>query len=244
MVWPSRTETLEMLRRIGESPLGERFILGGSSGMYGVSETIPALTEDVDVLVDADWLAAEETSILEQMHQLGFQHQPGTPTFTSAAGLSLDVVGYSRLDTIDRIGGGMRLPVMVFADLSRLLSLPRSTCQLPGGGKTLSPATLAAAKLLTIRLAKGGKDKLQALLVIAENAGDQGFLGQLHDLLRAFPVDRIEDAIADAHAAFLAISIDAAAAGPQAAGYAGMHARLEQGLAVLQRLLGPAEAHP
>lgn len=164
MSWPSRVETLEVLRRIKDSPLGDRLILAGSSGMYGVSETIPALTEDIDVLVDADWLAAQEDMVLEHMHQLGFQHQ------------------------------------------------------------------------------KGSKDKLQALLVIAENAGDEDFLGQLRGLLGAFPVDRVEDAIADAHAALLAVSADVTVAGPQAAGYAGMHAKLEQGLTLLQRLAGPAEA--
>jgi len=240
---PDRFEVLELLRRIQASPLGDRLILAGSSGVYGVSETIPALTEDVDVLVDADWVAAEEEIVLEHMRQLGFQHQPGTPTFTSAAGLSLDLVGYSRNDIADRIGGGKALPVMVFADLSRLLSLPGSTRELPGGGTTLSAATLAAAKLLTIRVEKGSKDKLQALLVIAENAGDDDFREHLRGLLAAFPGDRIEDALADARAALLAVSADVKIAGPQAAGYAGMHQRLERGLTVLQRLTGAAEEH-
>ena len=244
MTRPNRLAVLELLRRIEASPLGDRLILAGSSGVYGISETIPALTEDVDVLVDADWIAAEEGAVLEHMRQLGFQHQPGTPTFTSAAGLSLDLVGYSRRDVTDKIGGGKTLPVMVFADLSRLLSLPHATRELPSGGATLSPATLAAAKLLTIRLEKGSKDKLQALLVIAENAGDEEFLEHLKGLLDAFTPDRMEDAIADAHAALLAVSADVIAAGPQAAGYAGMQESLERGLTVLQRLAGPAEEHP
>lgn len=244
MSQPNRPEVLELLQRIEASPLGDRLILAGSSGVYGVSETIPALTEDIDVLVDADWIAAEEGMVLEQMRRLGFQHQPGTPTFTSAAGLSLDLVGYSRRDAADRIGGGKMLPVMVFADLSRLLSLPHATRKLPGGGTTLSPATLAAAKLLTIRLEKGNKDKLQALLVIAENAGEEAFLEHLRDLLRAFPPDRLEDAIADAHAALLAVSADVIVAGPQAAGYAGMQQSLERGLTVLQALAGHTEEHP
>lgn len=243
MTRPNRLEVLELLRRIEASPLGDRLILAGSSGVYGISETIPALTEDVDVLVDADWIAAEERVVLDQMRQLGFQHQPGTPTFTSAAGLSLDLVGYSRRDVADRIGGGKTLPVMVFADLSRLLSLPHATRKLPGGGATLSPATLVAAKLLTIRLEKGSKDKLQALLVIAENAEDEAFLEHLRSLLLAFSLDRIEDAIADAHAALLAVSADVIVAGPQAAGYAGMQQSLDQGLTVLQRLAGHAEEH-
>ena len=83
MSQPNRLEVLELLRRIEASPLTDRLILAGSSGVYGVSETIPALTEDVDVLVDADWISAEGDVVLEEMRQLGFQHQPGSPTFTS-----------------------------------------------------------------------------------------------------------------------------------------------------------------
>jgi hypothetical protein len=241
MGWPDREEVLELLRRLQHSLLGDHLILAGSSGVYGVSESIPALTEDVDVLVDAEWIGAQENLVLEQMRRLGFEHQPGTPTFTSADGMSLDLVGYSRMDAEDRIGGGRQLPVMVFADLSRLLSLPGSTLTLAGGGRVLSPAALAVAKLLTIRLEKGSKDKLQALLVIAENAEDRDFLEQLRRLVAAFPTDRIEDAVADAQAALLAISADVLLAGPQAAGYAGMQRGLDQGLAVLQRLTGLAE---
>jgi hypothetical protein len=133
---------------------------------------------------------------------------------------------------------------MVFADLSRLLTLPRSTRELASGGTVLSPATLAAAKLLTIRLEKGSKDKLQALLVIAKNAADPDFLEHLRHLVTALPADRIEDAIADAQAALLAVSADVRLAGPQAAGYAGMYRRLEQGLAVLLHLSGSAELQP
>jgi hypothetical protein len=241
MGWPDREEVLGLLRRLQHSSLGEHLILAGSSGVYGVSESIPALTEDVDVLVDAEWIAAQEGMVLEQMRRLGFEHQPGTPTFTSVDGMSLDLVGYSRMDAEDRIGGGKQVPVMVFADLSRLLALPGSTLTLAGGGRVLSPAALAVAKLLTIRLEKGGKDKLQALLVIAENAEDRDFLEQLRRLVAAFPTDRIEDAVADAQAALLAISADVVLAGPQAAGYAGMQRGLDQGLAVLQRLTGLAE---
>jgi hypothetical protein len=238
---PDRAEVLALLRRIQDSPLGRHLILGGSSGMYGVSETIPALTEDVDVLVDAEWLAAGEGFVLEQMRHLGFEHQPGTPTFTSADGMSLDLVGYSRMDAEDRIGGGKLVPVMVFADLSRLLPLPGATLTLAGGGRVLSPAALAIAKLLTIRLEKGSKDKLQALLVIAENGEDRDFLEQLRRYITAFPADRIEDSVADAQASLLAISADVRLAGPQAAGYAGMQSSLERGLAVLLRLSGLEE---
>lgn len=238
---PDRPQVLDLMRRLQESPLGPHLVLGGSSGVYGVSEAIPAFTEDVDVLVDAEWIVRQELTVVAEMRRLGFEHQAGTPTFTSADGLSLDLVGYSRSDVVDRIGGGRQLPVMIYGDLSRLLSLPRSTRRLASGALTLSPAALAAAKLLTIRLEKGGKDKLQALLVIGENAEDRDFGEDLARLLGAFPADRIEDAIADAQAATLAVSTDVQVAGPQAAGYAAMHRRLEAGFAALVRLAGLAE---
>jgi hypothetical protein len=154
---PERDEVLNLLRRIQGGCLGAHLILAGSSGVYGVSETVPAFTEDVDVLVDADWVASAEAMILEEMRSLGFTHQPGSPTFTAAEGLSLDLVGYSRRDAGDRIGGGKRLPVMVYGDLSRLLALRGATCILPSGGMALTAAALVVAKLLTVRLEKGSK---------------------------------------------------------------------------------------
>jgi hypothetical protein len=140
--------------------------LAGSSGVYGASDKLPALTEDVDVLIDADWAGTQEGRVLEEMAQLGFVHQEASPTFLSSEGMSLDFVGYSRLDSIDRIGGGARLPIMVFADLSRLMAIPGATVKLASGGRALSAAALTAAKLLTIRLEKGSKDKLQGLLLL------------------------------------------------------------------------------
>jgi hypothetical protein len=239
---PGRGEVLELLGRIGRSPLGEQLILGGSSGVYGVSTTVPALTEDVDLLVDADWLAGHQDEVLAQMRQLGFVHQPGTPTFLAAGGLSVDLVGYSRRDHVDRIGGGTLLPVMVYSDLSTLLAYQGWWQELSGGGRALSPAALTAAKLLTVRLEKGSKDKLQALLVIEERRDDEEFLSDLRSVLRAFTADRLDDALADAQAACLAIGGDVALAGAQAAGYAEMHQAAERGLDILQQLALPEAA--
>lgn len=224
--------------------MGEHLILGGSSGVYGVSATISAFTEDVDLLVDADWAAAHPKAVLTLMRRLGFEHLPGTPTFTSPAGLSVDLVGYSLRDVADRIGGSEALPVMVYADLSRLMSIQGTTLDLPGGGRALSPAALALSKLLTIRLEKGSKDKLQALLIIDENAEEPEFLASLRGLFRAYPADRLEDAIADAQAACLAIAGDVALAGVQAAGYAPMHRAVERGLTLFIQLAGIEEARP
>ena len=240
MSHPERPEVLNLLRRVRSSPLGEHLILAGSSGLYGVSETIPALTEDVDVLIDADWVAEQEHLLLEEMVKLGFEHLPGTCTFLGKEGLSLDLVGFSRRDAVDRIGGGETVPIMVFGDLSRVLSAPGSMVELPtGGGLTLSSAALATTKLMTIRLEKGSKDKLQALLLVEENQTNDEFLKELHRLLSLFETDRIEDALADAQAAYLAVSGDAMLTDAQSSGYTEMTRAIQRGLTVLEDLMAP-----
>ncbi len=240
MVRQERDQVLAFLRRLAATKLGEEAILAGSSGVYGVSGTVPALTEDLDVAVDAEWLAANEAAVLADLAALGLAHEPGTPTFVGADGLSLDLIGYSRRDRADWIGGGEVVPVMVFADLSTILAVEGAAIALPaGGGRALCAAALAAAKLLTVRLEKGSKDKIQALLLIDERAGEGAFEAELRGLLARFPPDRLEDATADAQAAFLALSGDAARAAradPQSAGYAGFVAALERGLGHLVRI--------
>ena len=234
---PERPEVLALLRKLGGSSLGDQLILAGSSGLYGASETIPALTEDVDVVVDADWVAAHESFVLREMERLGFRQTPQTCTFNLPDGMSLDLVGYSREDQVDRVGGGPQIPIMVFGDLSRLLSTPESTVELSGGGRALAPAALAASKLLTVRLEKGSKDKLQALLLIAENADDPKFLASLRRHLSYFEPETVEDALADAQMATLAVSGDAMRADLQSRGYRDMSDALKRGLDLLRRLL-------
>jgi hypothetical protein len=234
---PERADVLSLLRQLGSSPLGERLVLAGSSGLYGVSEEIPALTEDVDVLVDADWVAAAEPFLLLEMERLGFEHQEGTSTFLRSDGLSLDLVGYSRMDAVDRIGGGRAVPVMVYSDLSKILSTDSSILELPTRGRVLSPAALAATKLLTVRLEKGSKDKLQALLLIDERSGDESFRKELRALLGLFDPDRIDDALADSQAACLAVSGDVARADAQSGGYVVMSQAIDRGLTLLRELL-------
>ena len=62
-----RRTTLTILRRLARTSLGEHLILGGSSGLHAVSEEIPALTEDVDLLIDAEWVEAHEDQLLSEM---------------------------------------------------------------------------------------------------------------------------------------------------------------------------------
>jgi hypothetical protein len=233
---PERPAVLSLLSRLGDSPLGEHLILAGSSGLYGASETIPALTEDVDVVVDADWVAAHETLVLDEMSRLGFHHQPETCTFSLPDSMSLDLVGYSKEDQVDRVGGGPHLPIMVFGDLSKLLSASESTVELSGGGRALSPAALAVSKLLTVRLEKGSKDKLQALLLIEENANDPEFLAALRRHLSHFDAEDVKDALADAQVAAMAVEGDVTRADVQSSGYASMSKAVDEGLRLLRRL--------
>lgn len=232
-----RKATLEILRRLSRTPLGEHLILGGSSGLYAVSEKIPALTEDVDFLVDADWVAAHEEGILAEMKKAGFRHYAGTCTLVAESGESLDLVGYSRDDADDRIGGGEKLRVMVFADLSTLLSSGNSVTEVATGGLALSAAALTVAKLMTVRQEKGSKDKLQALALIDERSDDGDFLAAVRRFLDEFEPDRVEDALADAKMAVMTISVDVERADPQARGYAEMQDVVERGLETLQRMV-------
>lgn len=191
-------------------------------------------------MIDADWVARQEHHLLEEMTRLGFEHLPGTCTFLEQDGFSLDLVGFSRQDSLDRIGGGETVPVMVFGDLSRVLSARDSTIELPeGGGLILSPAALAVTKLMTVRVEKGSKDKLQALLLIEENRTDEDFVRELGLLLMLFELDRIKDALADAQAAYLAISGDAMLADAQSSGYTAMTRAVQTGLTVLEDLIAP-----
>jgi hypothetical protein len=237
---PEREGARELLRRLGATPVGTRIVLAGSSGLFTASESLPALTEDLDFLVDSEWLAQHEGDVLDAMAQLGFRHEAGTSTFTQPAGHSLDLVGYSLTGApIDRIGGGSVIRVMVYADLGQIVARPGTVIDVPGGGRALSPAALAATKLLTVRLEKGGKDKLQALLLIDEHAEDQRFAAELTAVLGGFEADRLLDALADAQASVLVLSADPLRADPQSAGYARLHDAAARGLRTLMSWVRP-----
>lgn len=233
-----RRRILSLHRRLAASRLGRHFILAGSSGLSAASETVPALTEDVDLLVDSEWVEDHDEALLSEMEQLGFKHQPGTCTFVAPDGQSVDLVGYSTEDSSDRIGGSERLPVMVFGDAGLIMADPEATEDSPDGGRWLSAAALTAIKLLTVRLEKGSKDKLQALLLIAEREGDKEFFATLRRILSRFEADRAQDALADAQLAFLAISGDALNADRQSSGYIQMRSAAGAGLEILRRLVG------
>lgn len=168
---------------------------------------------------------------------LGFEHEAGTATFVDAGGVTFDLFGYGEAGRADEIASGGPLKVMVFSDLSLLLSRTDTAVALSGGGRALTPAAFCAAKLLAERSHKGAKDKIQALLVIAERKADVTFATQLEALVRAVERARRDDARASAQEALLALGTDPAFKDAGAEGYAQMLAQARAGLDCLRRIL-------
>lgn len=218
------------------TPLGQEFILAGSSTLFGIETEIPPLTEDLDLLVPVELLETKDDEIIALFDSIGYQHRPGTPTFVSRRGNSFDLIGYARADVPDHVGGGKRLRVMVFRDLSVIAASPDAIVTNADGLRTLSPAAFCAVKLLTVRLEKGAKDKLQALLVLAERADQPEFVEAFVRLMHLFEPAQTEDAVPDAQMAALAISPDATVNTEDAQGYAPFYAQAQRGLELLRAL--------
>lgn len=215
---------------------------GASCGLDAPSTrpaAVQALPEDIDLAVDERLVASHEDELLEQLAALGITHTPGTATFVDPRdGMTFDLLGLGEVARGDHIGGGPRLPVMVFEDLARALEDPRASCRF-ANGRSLTPAGFAAVKLLAERAHKGAKDKLQALLVIAERVEDPSFMTDLESLLSLFEraePGRLEDALADAQGAFLALAHDPAFRDAGAEGYARVVVDAERGLQALLEL--------
>lgn len=234
-----RPTALRVLAALQEGPIGQSAVLVGSSGLFGFETSVPALTEDVDIAVPEDIAVEHGPEIVEALARSGFDHEPGTATFVSVeGGVTFDLLGYGDPRAGDHIGGAGVLRVMVFEDISRIVGEQQATSALPGGGRALTPAGFVVGKLLTERAHKGAKDKIQALLVLAERAGDTAFEAQIVRLLTAVDPVRIEDLRAGAQDAFLALERDPFFADAGAEGYAPVMKQAEIGLTRLQELLG------
>ena len=131
---------------------------------------------------------------------------------------------------------------MVFEDISRIVGEAQATSALPQGGRALTPAGFVASKLLTERAHKGAKDKIQALLVIAEHGADAGFTAALTRLLGDVDAVRLEDVRAGAQDAFLSLERDPTFKDAGAEGYAPVLKQAEAGVALLQTLLEQLDA--
>ena len=95
-----------------------------------------------------------------------------------------------------------------------------------------------ASKLLTVRLHKGTKDKLQALLALAACSDDPAFVHAFVELMRRFPHGKLEDVVPDAQAAALAISLDTSMNSHDGGSYAPFRRQIERSLEILTRLEG------
>jgi hypothetical protein len=90
---------------------------------------------------------------------------------------------------------------------------------------------------MTMRVEKGSKDKLQALLVIGERASDRPFTLTLSRVLERFDLERRTDAVADAQVAFLSLGQDPAFRDHGAEGYRAFLEQAERGYQVLAEML-------
>lgn len=217
-------------------------MLVGSSGLFGFETRVPALTEDIDIAVPEAAVSRHGREIVESLEAHGFEHQPGTASFIGPDNAVFDLLGHGDAAEGDHTGGSDPLRVMVFEDLSRLLADPRATLALPSGGRALKPAAFVVAKLLTERAHKGSKDKLQALLVLAEKAEDEAFAAQVCGLLAGVEPERLSDLRAAAQAAVFSLQRDPTFSDAGAEGYASSRQQVEAGFerlsALLERLHG------
>jgi hypothetical protein len=183
-------------------------ILGGSSGLFAFPTQAPAYTEDLDFYIKEDLVINRGAEIVQIFTELGYKRQPETPSFSAPGRPSLDLVGYSTKMGTDHLSPPGPLQVMVFGDLGIILASPGSVDRDPTGRAALSPAGFAAVKLTTLRVEKGAKDKLQALLVISERSGDVSFRKTIVEILGRFGWETRSDVLADAQQAFLSIQGD------------------------------------
>lgn len=230
-----------VLRALNESPVGGTAVLVGSSGLFGFDTEVPALTEDVDVCVPELLVGAHGDAIIEGLGRQGFAHEPGTATFLSEDGIVFDLLGHGDPAAGDHIGGTGRLRVMVFEDLSRIIGDAGATMAVADVGRALTPAGFVASKLLTERAHKGTKDKIQALLVLAERGSDKGFAAELARLLGSMEAVRLEDVRASAQDALLALERDPTFSDAGAEGYASVRQQVAAGLTQLGALLDRVE---
>lgn len=231
---PDSRTALHILAALRRSPVGDAAVLVGSSGLFGFETGVPALTEDIDVAIPEPLASQHGREIIAALREQGFEHEPGTATFVGRDGTTFDLLGHGEPEEGDHIGGTEALRVMVFEDLSRIVGDAGATTELPAGGRALTPAGFVASKLLTERAHKGTKDKIQALLVVAEHKGEKGFEEEVRRLLRDVDTVRLDDVRAGAQNAFLALERDPTFSDAGAEGYAPVLRQVEMGL---ERLL-------
>ena len=232
-----RESALRVLAALRRGPVADAAVLVGSSGLFGFETEVPALTEDIDISIPEPLAARHGGEIVESLRQQGFAHEAGTATFVGTDGTVFDLLGHGDPEEGDHVGGSEALRVMVFEDLSRVLGEETATANLPAGGRALTPAAFVVTKLLTERAHKGTKDKLQALLVLAERGAEPRFTEEVLRLFREVDRVRLEDVRAGAQNAFLALERDPTFSDAGAEGYVPVLRQVEAGLERLLSLL-------
>lgn len=235
-----RSTALRVLAALRLTPVVDSGVLVGSSALFGFDTSVKALTEDVDVSVPESIVERDGRDIVAALSQQGFAHEAGTATFVSADGVTFDLLGHGEPQAGDHIGGTGVLRVMVFEDLSRVVGEAYATTALVSGGRALTPAGFVATKLLTERAHKGTKDKLQALLVVAERHEDSTFAADLARLLRSVNPHRLDDVLAGAHDACIALGRDPRFSDAGGEGYVPVLPSVELGLELLKTHLEKA----
>jgi len=232
-----RPAALRVLAALRQTPVGDAAVLVGSSGLFGFDTRVPALTEDIDISIPEPLVEEHGRAIVDGLALQGFAHEAGTATFVSSDGAVFDLLGHGEPTAGDHIGGTGPLRVMVFEDMSRVVGELNATAALPQGGRALTPAGFVVTKLLTERVHKGTKDKIQALLVIAERAGDERFEAEVGRLLGTIDPVRLEDVRGSAQDALIALAHDPLFSDAGAEGYVSTRRQVEMGLLRLKVIL-------
>lgn len=211
---------------IAQTAIRDEAVVVGSAALYLYSKHISPMTHDLDIIVPVATLVAHGQEMTEQLERTGFSHVPDTATYVASDGSSFDVLGTDQPGQGDRVAHLPSLAVMVFEDLCVLAA--NEAIEEHEGKRVLSAAGLVWSKLLTLRLEKGAKDKLQALALIDEQSTAPHFDAQFKKLSALFSAMAREDALAEAQAAFASLEHDE---------YASLRVPIERGLTWLTEAL-------
>lgn len=233
----SRDEFERVRRALSGLSFSRELVLVGSSALFALDSRLPPETEDVDVVVPEDILCRTPERVRGALEASGLVQVEATATWMTRDGLSVDLLAVAHGVTEDRVGGTPAMPAMVFADLARIILDDRSRGVVPGRPGHLSRAGLALSKLLTVRLEKGPKDRIHALLLIQEGAADAESLASLSSLIGELPASQREDLLPEAQLALVTISGAGVGAPDAARAYASRVDAAREGFELLREVL-------
>lgn len=222
-----RSQLEGLIEGLRGTALGPHLVLVGSAAIYLTPTTVSPMTADADFAVEARYLAAYLSDFLADVERLGFAQVEDTATFTHPDGPSFDLLGLDAPGKGDRLLRFRGLAVLAFEDLCRLVQRPGAVREVMGI-RVLSPAALVMSKLQTARLHKGVKDKVQALAMIGQLAGDEAFVRALREMAEDLEPPDWDDVLADAQAAMAGLDTE------EARHYASLVDLVSQGLGRLQ----------